>query len=171
MHEVMDFGDLEEVTIPVHVKGEAYTLREASGRAAGKYRNACLECTTIGPDGKPTGFHNVADVEPLLVSLCLFDENGRNVPQARIEQWPSRVQKALFNKAKEISDLDEGISAEREQFVKALSVDESPISLQDFREWINKLNPNLYGDLQRWAAPTPEELAKNEQNGSPGGFA
>jgi hypothetical protein len=49
----------------------------------------------------------LANVEPLLVSLCLFRENGAPVLLATVRSWPARVVKSLFEKAKEISDLGE----------------------------------------------------------------
>ena len=101
------FDNLELVELPVIVGDKSYTLREANGGAACQYRNALIECTKLGPGGVPTQLKGIASVEPLLVSLCLFDEKGKRVPTSTIEKWPARVQKALFEKAKEISELGE----------------------------------------------------------------
>jgi hypothetical protein len=103
----LNFSNIEPIELPVTVGSQEYTLREASGGAACRYRNALIECTRLGPEGKPTHLKGIASIEPLLVSLCLFDSNNKRVPVQVIEGWPARVQKALFNKAQEISELNE----------------------------------------------------------------
>lgn len=110
----MDFADLSLIEIPVTVGDKKYILREASEDSACKYRNAMLRCTKLGPEGKPASVHGIADVEPLLVSMCLFealpDGSGFKNSCTRVEtvrSWPSRIVKQLFEKTKEISDLDE----------------------------------------------------------------
>ena len=101
------FDDLEPVEVSVSIGGNPYILREASGGAACQYRNALIECTKLGPGGIPTALKGIASVEPLLVSLCLFDDKNKRVPVAAIEKWPARIQKALFERAKIISELGE----------------------------------------------------------------
>ncbi len=105
--ETMDFTDITLKEIPVQVGDKKYTLREATGDAACLYRNAMLRCTKLGPEGKPETITGIADAEPYLVSLCLFNEGNKPVPVATIRKWPARVQTALFDKAKEISELGE----------------------------------------------------------------
>lgn len=111
--EALEFDLSAPIVIPVKLKdkdGELkdYELREANGDVACRWRNAILQRTTLGPDGKPSSLGAIADTEPILVSLCLFEAGtNRNVPVGTIRQWPSKVQKALFEKAKEISELDD----------------------------------------------------------------
>lgn len=105
MTDEMVFDSLEPKVVPVRIGGAKYTLREASGDAAVRWRNAILKTTRI-TDGKPSGIDGMADTEPLLVSLCLFDEGGKNVPITTVRGWPQRVQSALFAKVKEISGLN-----------------------------------------------------------------
>lgn len=107
MTEPMRFETFELHTEPVYIGDAVFTLKEATIGAAAKYRNALLECATIGPDGKPSKFSGMADVEPLLVSLCLFDADGNGVPLSTVNEWPSRIVKQLFNRIKDVSDLDE----------------------------------------------------------------
>lgn len=106
MSEILDLGSLDPIEIEVKIDGEIYKIKEASGDAACKYRNAMLACTTLGPDGKPTNIEGMADVEPLLVSLCLYNSAGKRVNVHQIRGWPSRIQKALFEQAKNVSELD-----------------------------------------------------------------
>ena len=118
MTETLIFNDLTPIEIPVSIEGVEYTLREASGDAACKYRNAMMACMQLA-DGKPVSLRGLADVEPLLVSLCLFvTETNKLVPLHVIKTWPSRVITPLFEKAKEISELGEGANEPSEEAVK-----------------------------------------------------
>jgi hypothetical protein len=109
-----NFDTLAPIEVPVKIAGRNYVLREATGEAAGKYRAASLRGAEITHDDE-TGqrtikrLESAADVEPLLVSLCLFDvtDGERTVSIETVKAWPARVQRALFEKAKEISQLDE----------------------------------------------------------------
>ena len=107
--ELPDFSDLKVIQIKVPIFGTDYLLVEASGDAAVKFRNATMEAMVV-KDGKVAGYRGAANVEPLLVSFCLHTvkEDGtpdKLVPKDLILSWPGRIQKALFAKAKEISDL------------------------------------------------------------------
>jgi hypothetical protein len=106
----MDLDDAP-VEVDVTIGGRPYVLQEASGDAACKYRNALMNCTKLGPNGKAQSMHNAADVEPLLISMCLFRVNPEKpdgqhppVPLKIIRSWPNRIQKGLFNRIKAISD-------------------------------------------------------------------
>jgi hypothetical protein len=108
----LDFNDLSVIEVPVKVAGRNYVLREATEEAACRWRNHMLRATRIGQDGRPTGIGDLADSEPLLVSLCLFEAKedgtaGAPVKLAAVKGWPSRVVGRLFAKAKQISELEE----------------------------------------------------------------
>lgn len=110
--ELLAFDDLTLQEVPVSIGGKRYILREASGEVACRYRNRMLESTEFGGDGKPMKVKGMGDLEPLLVSLCLWEADdagkpARPVPESVIRAWPSRVVKRLFAKAKAISDLGE----------------------------------------------------------------
>lgn len=107
MYTELSFDSLELIEQPVRIEGKLYKLREASGAAACKYRDALLSQTELGADGKAGKIKVNTETEPLLVSLCLFDPEGNPVPLATVMGWPSRVIKQLYNRAKEISELDE----------------------------------------------------------------
>ena len=160
MTDELDFDDLVEIEVPIKVKGKDYILREASSQAACAYRNAMIRCTTLGPDGRATRMDNIADTEPLLVSLCLFQTDGKPVDLGTIRSWPTRVVTALYDKAKEISSLNE-VPTEKELLLEALVLPTSPCTIQELRDFIKDLNPDKYAPLQKWIKPTPEEEAKN----------
>jgi hypothetical protein len=103
---IFDTIDLQEV--PVQIAGKSYTLREANGEAARRYRNALLRSAKLGPDGKPVSLDGMADAEMILVNECLIDRSGRKTPIQVLGSWPANVIKKLFNKAYAMSDLKEG---------------------------------------------------------------
>lgn len=167
----LDFGDVTlPLRLPVRVNGKQYWLYEASGAAAVAYRNACVACTTLGPNGKPSAIRNIADVEPLLVSLCLKDQDERNVSKTTIMQWPQRVQKALYAKVKTISQLDEE-SAEKLALAAVLALPGAPITMGQLGEWVMKQpETKANKELQSWFKDMPsEELSKNLQSDTMGG--
>lgn len=164
----LDFDEVEDIEIPVTVKGKHYVLKEASGKAATEYRNALMACITLGPEGKAQKLVNLASVEPLLVSSCLFygegwdkQKKGKNVPKDVIQSWPSRVQKKLFETVKDISDIAEE-SNEKQLLERALKRFDSPISIKDLRGYVETLDKEEFKGLQRWLKPSEDETAKND---------
>jgi len=110
----MVFEDLAPIEVPVRMGGKRYVLVEASEDAACKYRNHTTGCARF-ENGRMVGLSGpIADVEPLLVSLCLFelyDHQGetrrRPVTLNQVKGWPARVVRPLFERAKEIGGLQE----------------------------------------------------------------
>lgn len=102
---VFDTLDLREVS--VCIAGKNYTLREANGEAARRYRNTVLKAARLGPDGKPVSIDGMADAEMVLINQCLIDHSGRMTPIAVLAGWPSHILKKLFVRIQEISDLKE----------------------------------------------------------------
>lgn len=137
--ESLDFGSLEirEVGVvgPNKVK---YVLREANGKAAADHRNAILNSVVVGPDGKVSSLKGMASIEAIFVAACLWDEHGRNPYSTVVESWPARVQKELYEKAKELSDFGE-TDPIRDALQKALKRSDSPISLEVLADWALKL--------------------------------
>lgn len=105
--EPIRFETFELYEEQVFIGDNVFILREASIGAAAKYRNAMLDCATLGPDGKPSKISGMASIEPFLVSLCLYGTDGHLVDLNTLNKWPSRIVKKLFNRIKEVSDLDE----------------------------------------------------------------
>lgn len=142
MTEELVYDDISLKEIPVSIGGEKHVLCEADGAVAEKYKNAILNGVTLS-DGKATSLKNMASVESLLVSLCLYRIDGETrirVGVERIQTWPSRIKKDLFDKIKQISELDEEEETE-ESLVKQIA------------------------DLQAKLEKVKESSAKNEQTG------
>jgi hypothetical protein len=99
-----DFEDLTPAAVPVKYRGKRYLLREADESACCQYRNAVIRSRKLDADGRLTHLDGLADAEPLLVSLCLFElaegpgqpSAERPVPLAVVRSWPGRVVKPLF---------------------------------------------------------------------------
>lgn len=155
------YEDLEPIRIPFRVKKHRYILVEASEDAARKYRNAGARSARMA-DGKVIGVDGIADVQSLLVSLCVFipDDHGRvrlykdDIPDQRfrveldtVRGWSAKTVKDLFNRIKEISDLNEDDTEE----TLAKRIEEDTKRLNELR--IGK-------------ASTREEGRKNSETGT-----
>lgn len=110
----MVFDDISLKEISVRIGTNDYILREATGDVACKYRNAMMRSTKLNAEGQPAYVDGFADIEPLLISMCLFQilkegEATKRIPVslANVRLLPCRVQKALYAKAVDISELAE----------------------------------------------------------------
>ena len=119
--------DLEPISIPFIFKSKNYVLREASEDAAVKYRNAVQRSLRTNQEGNVVGIDGMADAEPLLVSLCVFEVNpaGSKAPEGPVSlSWvrslPSRFAKRLFAKARDISELSEDTEETLEKQINLL---------------------------------------------------
>lgn len=124
--------DIALIKFPVTVRGVKMWATEADGEAAGKYRAASLRGVEmdIKEDGSRTSkkMDAIADTEPTLVSQCLYyagddgelrlnsdgdPEKTFLVPITKVKKLPAKVQKDLFERIKEISDLSESDTVEK----------------------------------------------------------
>lgn len=103
-----DFSDDGFKEVPFKIGKDVYTVREADGDASYKYRNKIIGCTELGADGQAKSVKDIADVEPFLISMCLFDAAGKAVPATVIRKFRAPVCKRLYELIKEISELDDG---------------------------------------------------------------
>jgi hypothetical protein len=110
----LNFDSLDLIEVPVKIAGKAYVLREADEATASDYRSASIQGARL-EDGEVVGLpENTGRVQAILVSQCLFPLNAmgtpekHHVPLTTVKNWPSRIVRPLFDKAKEISELSEG---------------------------------------------------------------
>lgn len=112
MTNEFDFNDLKEIEIPVSVKGIDYLLIEASGEIGRRFQNKSIDGATL-EDGKISKLSNTADAQFVLLAGCLVTTEGRKPVQGSlIRSWNHKITKKLFEKAKEISELNEDNSLE-----------------------------------------------------------
>lgn len=122
-----------DVEIPVEFRGKKYTLIQADGGAAAKFRSAIAKCAKFGPDGRPVSASGVGDVEPLLVSLCLRFE-GKMVSEEEVRKFPAPFVRQLFDAAKKISHLNEMTDGSLEGLKKQRDELEAKIKEQEQQE-------------------------------------
>lgn len=111
-----DFDDLEIRTIPVKYQRRKFILREADGGSVVAYRNKMTSAAKLTADGKMAEVKNIADAEPYLVSLCLFELNEvnrgeetkvREVPVTLdfVRSLPNKMMAQLYKWIKDNSDM------------------------------------------------------------------
>lgn len=132
-----EFKGIELIEVPFRFKGVEYMLREADEDAACKYRNKLTASAKWGPDGKIISMGSNADVQPMLVSMCLFTkakvklrdgqqvERDVNVDEKEIRKWPTRIIRKIFEKIINISELagddtEESLQKEIDELTKRL---------------------------------------------------
>jgi hypothetical protein len=171
-HDPFDFSDIVPAEVPVSYGGRHFILREASGDAAARYRNALLKSTKL-TDGKVSSMEGMADVEPLLVSLCLWEINpaGAGVKEGPvslgfIRSMPARIVKALFEKVKVMSDLAE--TPDESPLLKAISLPGSPVTVEAMRTFADSLD-DKHEAFKEMLKPSKEEEAKNSPSATTGG--
>lgn len=83
-----------------------YQLRELNGRERNKYLNQMSGRVKMGPTGKVVGIKSFDGFQSDLLVRCLFDENNEKVTADFVEDLPASAQAELFEKAQELSGLD-----------------------------------------------------------------
>lgn len=172
MSESFDFSGFQLIDIEVKgPDGHPYILREATGAVAKQFKNAQMSCTQFSADGKMAGVKGAADLEPLLVSKCLYrmmpdGTVGGTIDQRELEKWPAKVVSRLFEKAKKISGLSDSGSAWAVALEKALNLEGSPITAASLKNFLDKLTGSDFEVLKDFGSG--EEL-KNLSSSTTGG--
>lgn len=115
--KTIDFGTVGVKEIQItNLLGRDYVLREASGAAAIRYRSQQAEAIRTNEEGTPVGFNRgMIESEATLVGDCLYEVapvngvptvKGRPVGAGHVQTFPSHVLKTLYEKCREISNLD-----------------------------------------------------------------
>jgi len=168
--EILEFST-ELAEIPIKIDKEDYVLREASGGSANVYNNDLQRATKVNQGGKGFTTTGVAEINTRLLSYCLFKikkEEGQLddlvlVPLDTIKKWPDRIQSTLIEKLKEISNVDEVVTLERDLLLKAFQRSDAPIDIKVIRDWVERLfeDDEDYEPLWEFIKPTGEENSKN----------
>jgi len=111
--------DATPIEIPVSIGDKPYVLCEADEATAVAYRNAQVRGASVDSKGQMIQLGSVGGIEPLLVSRCLLQlvlkDDGTEMKRLPVSEkvilkWPSRIVRPLFDKAKQISQLDEPVT-------------------------------------------------------------
>lgn len=156
--EVMEFEDEDLTEVPVTIGSHRLILQEANGDIVVQHRNAVLAYTRYNDQGNIASISGIASAEPLLISKCLYTTvpvdkdkpdgpvvKGKLVGLEFVSNLRHRVMKKLFNRIKEISDMND---------------DESVEALEKQRDELNK----KIAEIKK-----TEEKVKNLQGGITGG--
>lgn len=162
MSSEYNFDNLLFEEVPVTYQDTKYTLREADGQASKLYRNKALTCIKYNEKTGVRETKDLGDLVPYLVHLCLYDTEGKRVPEATIMKWPSRIVQKLYDKAKQISHLDEA-DPNRQRLLKALEDKSAPVSKQSLLDWAEGLEDSDEDmkNLKTWLLNDNEARVKN----------
>ena len=121
----MDFPEEGLTEVSVTIGEKSYVLKGASGSAATTWRNAKGDTLQIRGE-QVVGTKSIANADPLLLSLCLYNDQVNLVPLKTILSWKDKIQKDLVERLLLISDLSmadntvESLEKEREELDKRI---------------------------------------------------
>jgi hypothetical protein len=112
--ETMKFDDAVIRERQVSIGEQVYLLKEATGEAVAKYRDAQLRATKLNKEADVVQLGDVAESELLLLSLCLWEaqtHGGKYLPKQSVsldtvKAWPSRITTPLFTELERMSGLN-----------------------------------------------------------------
>jgi len=128
MSEASSVIDLSEFDAPqerpVKFRDREFLLRVADGAAVVEYDNMRTRALTLNEDGKPEKLGDISNAGPVLLSRCLFyndgPQKGEAVPSRVILGWPAQVQTRLITICKEMSDIDQPNTESLEKQIERL---------------------------------------------------
>ena len=106
---------LEEIPIElIDVDGVKHdcVMRGLDGAGRDSYLNNMGGRMKFNAAGKTEGLSDYKNLQSGLLTLCLFDETGKNIPLATLQTYPATVLEALFEEAQKLSGLNKGAEAE-----------------------------------------------------------
>lgn len=89
-----------------------WVLRELTGKSRDTYLNKLTGRAEI-KDGAVIRIDSFDGFQTDLLEVSLFDKSGTPIPKETIENLPARTQTALFEKAQEISGLNNDTGTEK----------------------------------------------------------
>lgn len=123
--DVMEFEDEELTEVQVKIGSTRFILQEANGDIVIQHRNNVLSYTKLNSEGGIASFSGIASAEPILISKCLYttvpvDKDHPEGPVVKgglaglafVNNLRHRTMKQLFNRLKEISDMNDDESVE-----------------------------------------------------------
>lgn len=70
-------------------------VKEMTGAQRDDYFNRAAKKTKTNAQGDVIGFSDYSGSLSLLLSYCLYDADGKLIPEKTIQEWPDAAQKAL----------------------------------------------------------------------------
>lgn len=144
----MNFDEDKLIEIPVSINHKKFILREANGEVAGKWRGSIVKHAIFDKGKAKQVGAGVAESDCFLVSLCLFEviagEKETSYIPAKLDfvkRLRARTIKALFEKAKEIAELNEEEEEEETLETLLLQKDELEKKIAEYGESELKKEP------------------------------
>lgn len=104
--EELNLSKLLKPDVRVELDGEFYVLRTPTEGAMARFQSARYKGARVVNERVEADLDRIVTSQSLLVSLCLFTEQGKPVPQSRIDAWPAQVVAALFERAHAMAQRD-----------------------------------------------------------------
>lgn len=82
-----------------------YSVKEMTGAQRDEYLNKVTQKTTRDANGEVVGMKDYKGLYSNLLSLCLYDADGKPIPESKIQEWPDTAQKVLFDIATDLNGL------------------------------------------------------------------
>lgn len=164
----MVFDSIIPLEVPITLADGHYVLKEASAEAVRQYRNSTTNKARYS-EGKLSGVTDIADAEPLLVSLCLFPIDGlgtvsdKHVTKDFILSLPHRIQKSLYERLRNISKMeDDGDEIIKKSLKAVFSQEGSPATFNALQSFVVALPSDpAYRQAKAVFALSEGETAKN----------
>ena len=143
LHQTLDFTTNDYTTripvkIPVGGAVKEYSLILLTGAGSTTYENYRTNAIKFDKDGQPSGFENLAELAPLLVSLCLVNDTDGPVSVSEVKTFPAKVLEKLHVTTKEINGLNKS-QGMNEVIKKVFSQEGYPCSVVSIRDWLKTL--------------------------------
>lgn len=100
--------ELQEYHFKTRFKGkeESFILKEMEGPDRDNWMNHLSKRMIKDKDGTRTNTLKSYDgIQATLLSMCVYDESNKLVPQEVITKWPAKMQTDLFRRAQKMSGL------------------------------------------------------------------
>ena len=108
----LKFEEVEVELIDVDGNKHACVMRGLDGAGRDSYLDNMGGRMKFNAAGKTEGLTDYKNLQSGLLTLCLFDENNKNIPLSVLQKYPATVLESLFKAAQELSGLDKGAEAD-----------------------------------------------------------
>ena len=82
-----------------------FFVKEMSGAQRDEYLNKTAQKSRLDEKGDVVGLKDYRGLYSNLLSFCLYDAEGKLVPESKIQEWPDAAQKALYEMANDINGM------------------------------------------------------------------
>jgi len=109
----LELKECEIILVDDEGQEKTYMLKELTGKDRNKYLNKMTSRVKVGPNGKAMGIKSFDGMQSDLLKVSMFHESGEPVTVDEIESLPASTQQKLFDKAQELSGLDNAPDTEK----------------------------------------------------------